>query len=351
MLKFVINRFLYGLLVIWGVITVVFMLFHALPGDPVDLMSGQHADLETRELIRHELGLDDPLIVQYGRYLVDLSPFSIEDNTLEAQKKYNYHKLLPLGSSVFVFKLPYLRKSFQTNKRVDEILLESIPGTFWLSLAAIIIATTLGIFLGVTAAVNFGSKIDHFIVGGSVVFISMPSFVLAILMAITFGYYLSDFTHLNMTGSLWMNDPLKGRVLHLENLILPAITLATRPLAIITQLTRSSMLDVMSQDYIRTAKAKGARFLRVIFMHTLRNALNPVITAVSGWLATMMAGAFFIEYIFKWKGLGFKTIQAVEYLDLPVVMGSTILIAFGFVFVNIFVDILYVMVDPKVRLN
>ncbi|MBD0403448.1 ABC transporter permease [Flammeovirga sp. EKP202] len=351
MLQFIINRFLYGLLVIWGVITVVFMLFHALPGDPVDLMSGQHADLETRELIRHELGLDDPLIVQYGRYIGDLLPISIEKNTPEAQKKYDYLKLIPLGGSALVLKYPYLRKSFQTNKRVDEILIESIPGTFWLSLAAIIIATTFGILLGVTAAVNFGSKIDHFIVGGSVVFISMPSFVLAIVMAITFGYYLADFTHLNMTGSLWMNDPLRGRVLHLENLILPAFTLATRPLAIIIQLTRSSMLDIMSQDYIRTAKAKGAGFLRVIFMHTLRNALNPVITAVSGWLATMMAGAFFIEYIFKWKGLGFKTIQAVEYLDLPVVMGSTILIAFGFVVVNIFVDILYAVVDPKVRLH
>ncbi|WP_044204357.1 ABC transporter permease [Flammeovirga sp. OC4] len=351
MLQFIINRFLYGLLVIWGVITVVFMLFHALPGDPVDLMSGQHADLETRELIRHELGLDDPLVVQYGRYIGDLLPISIEKNTPEAQKKYDYLRLIPLGSSALVLKYPYLRKSFQTNKRVDEILIESIPGTFWLSLAAIIIATTFGILLGVTAAVNFGSKIDHFIVGGSVVFISMPSFVLAIVMAITFGYYLADFTHLNMTGSLWMNDPLRGRVLHLENLILPAFTLATRPLAIIIQLTRSSMLDIMSQDYIRTAKAKGAGFLRVIFMHTLRNALNPVITAVSGWLATMMAGAFFIEYIFKWKGLGFKTIQAVEYLDLPVVMGSTILIAFGFVVVNIFVDILYAVVDPKVRLH
>ncbi|KXX71904.1 ABC transporter permease [Flammeovirga sp. SJP92] len=351
MLQFIINRFLYGLLVIWGVITVVFMLFHALPGDPVDLMSGQHADLETRELIRHELGLDDPLMVQYGRYIGDLLPISIEKNTPEAQAKYNYFKLIPLGGRALVLKYPYLRKSFQTNKRVDEILIESIPGTFWLALAAIIIATTFGVLLGVTAAVNFGSKIDHFIVGGSVVFISMPSFVLAIVMAITFGYYLSDFTNLNMTGSLWMNDPLKGRVLHLENLILPAFTLATRPLAIIIQLTRSSMLDVMSQDYIRTAMAKGAGFLRVIFMHTLRNALNPVITAVSGWLATMMAGAFFIEYIFKWKGLGFKTIQAVEYLDLPVVMGSTILIAFGFVVVNIFVDILYAIVDPKVRLH
>ncbi|AZQ61225.1 ABC transporter permease [Flammeovirga pectinis] len=351
MLQFVINRLMYGFLVIWGVITVVFLLFHTLPGNPVDLMSGQHADLETRELIRKELGLDQPLSVQYLRYLADLSPISIEKDTPKVKKKYDYYALFSIGSSVLVVKYPYLRRSFQTNKRVDTILIESLPGTLWLSLTAIIIATTIGILLGMAAAVNYGTKIDHAIVSGSVVFISMPSFVLAILMAITFGYYLSDFTHLNMTGSLWMNDPLYGRQLHLENLILPSITLATRPLAIIIQLTRSSMLDVMSQDYIRTAKAKGASFIRVIFMHTLRNALNPVITAVSGWMATMMAGAFFIEYIFKWKGLGFKTIQAVEYLDLPVVMGATILIAFGFVLVNIFVDILYAVIDPKVRIQ
>ncbi|NLR90179.1 MULTISPECIES: ABC transporter permease [Flammeovirga] len=351
MLQFIINRFLYGLLVIWGVITVVFMLFHALPGDPVDLMSGQHADLETRELIRHELGLDKPLIVQYGRYLSDLSIISIEENTEKAAKKYHYFKVIGGENYCLVFKPPYLRKSFQTNKRVDDILLESLPGTFWLSLAAILIASILGVFLGVVAALNYGQKIDHFIISGSVVFISMPSFVLAILMAMIFGYYLSDITHLSMTGSLWVNDPIYGRQLHLENIILPAITLATRPLAIIVQLTRSSMLDVMSQDYVRTAKAKGAGFVRVVTVHTLRNALNPVITAVSGWLATMLAGAFFIEYIFKWKGLGFKTIQAVEYLDLPVVMGSTIFIAFGFVVVNIFVDILYAVLDPKIRLT
>ncbi|OHX66317.1 ABC transporter permease [Flammeovirga pacifica] len=351
MLQFIINRLMYGFLVIIGVITVVFGLFHALPGDPVDLMSGQHADLETRDLIRKELGLDRSLIYQYGSYLSDLSVVSIEEDTEQNQKKYRYTKLVSVGKKVLVFKFPYLRKSFQTNKPVDQILLESLPGTFWLSLTAILIASSLGIFLGVIAALNYGNKIDHSIVSASVVFISMPSFVLAILMAMIFGYYLSEYTGLPMTGSLWMNDPLYGRQLHLENLILPAITLATRPLAIIVQLTRSSMLDVLSQDYVRTAKAKGVGRIRVIVFHALRNALNPVITAVSGWLASMLAGAFFIEYIFKWKGLGFKTIQAVEYLDLPVVMGATIFIAFGFVVVNIFVDIIYAALDPKIRLN
>ena len=137
----------------------------------------------------------------------------------------------------------------------------------------------------------------------------------------------------------------------LKNLILPAFTLGIRPLAIIVQLTRSSMLDVLSQDYIRTAKAKGLSYYKVITKHALKNAINPVITAVSGWFASLMAGAFFIEHIFNWKGLGSTTIKAVQTLDFPVVMGSTLFIGAIFVIVNIFVDLLYAMADPRVRLN
>ena len=137
----------------------------------------------------------------------------------------------------------------------------------------------------------------------------------------------------------------------LKNLILPAFTLGLRPLAIIVQLTRSSMLDVLSQDYIRTAKAKGLKYRVIIVKHALKNALNPVITAVSGWLASLMAGAFFIEVIFDWKGLGLVTINAVYNLDFPIVMGVTIFVAFAFIIINIFVDLLYAVVDPRVRIK
>jgi peptide/nickel transport system permease protein len=180
--------------------------------------------------------------------------------------------------------------------------------------------------------------------------ISIPTFLSAILFSIIFGYYLSDITGLNLTGQLWETHPLRGRELHLENIILPAITLGIRPLSIIVQLTRSSMLDILSRDYIRTARAKGLGPVSVFLKHALKNALNPVITAVSGWLASLMAGAFFVEYIFDWKGLGFVTIKAVESLDFPVVMGSTLIIAIIFILINIFVDILYAMVDPRIRL-
>jgi peptide/nickel transport system permease protein len=252
---------------------------------------------------------------------------------------------------VLTLKSPYLRRSFQTNKRVDEIILENLPGTLVLALAAMLFATVFGIAFGMVAALRQNTFWDHSLVSLSVVGVSAPSFVTAILISLLFGYYLSEYTGLDMTGSLFVTDPIYGRQLALQNIILPALTLGIRPLAIITQLTRSAMLDVLSQDYIRTAKAKGLRFWRVITKHALKNALNPVITAVSGWLASLLGGAFFVEYIFNWKGLGWETIHAVETLDFPVVMGTTLLVALIFILINIAVDILYALLDPRIRFN
>jgi len=189
------------------------------------------------------------------------------------------------------------------------------------------------------------------LISTSILGISVPSFVAAILIAMTFGFYWSEYTGLNLTGQLFEIDPFEGRQLELKNLILPAFALGIRQLAIITQLTRSSMVDVLSQDYIRTARAKGLSKRKIIQKHALKNALNPVITAVSGWLASLMAGAFFIEYIFNWKGLGSVTLRAVENLDFPVVMGATLFIAFLFILINILVDWLYTLLDPRVKLN
>lgn len=343
---------MYGFLVILGVAISVFLIFNALPGDPVALMAGQRTDVTTRENIQKELGLDQPLGVQLTHYLNDISPISMHWRNDENKEKYRYFELLDIQRKVLVIKYPYLRRSYQTNKRVNEIVLESIPGTFWLAFAAMIFATIFGIAFGAVAALNQNTWIDHSLVTSSVLGISSPSFVSAIIISMVFGYYLHDYTGLNMVGQLWETDPMTGdRSLALKNLILPAFTLGIRPLAIIVQLTRSSMLDVLSQDYIRTAKAKGLSYYKVITKHALKNALNPVITAVSGWFASLMAGAFFIERIFNWKGLGSTTIKAVETLDFPVVMGSTLFIGVIFVFVNIFVDVLYAMADPRVRLN
>lgn len=352
MLLFIGRRLGYGFLVLLGVVLVVFFLFHALPGDPVSMMAGQRTDIATREAIQKELGLDKPLGEQLKLYMNDLSPLAIHEKSEAARQKYDYISLADVGEDeVLALKSPYLRRSFQTNKEVSEILLENVESTLWLALAAMAFATALGIAMGVIAALKQNTFIDHFIITTSVLGISVPSFVSAIVIAMVFGYYLSDYTGLNLTGQLWVNHPFYGRTLHIENLILPAFTLGLRPLAIITQLTRSSMLEVLSQDYIRTARAKGLRYYRVISKHALKNALNPVITAVSGWLASLMAGAFFVELIFDWKGLGFVTIKAVQSLDFPVVMGSTLFIASIFVVVNIFVDVLYAALDPRVRIG
>ncbi len=352
MIYFILKRLGYGFLVIFGVIIVIFMLFYVLPGDPVNAILGQQTDEEVRKRLTEELGLDQPTIYQFFYYLNDLSPVSIHENTPENQKKYGYSPFSNVGDKVIVSKRPYLRRSYQSNKRVDEILLEDIQGTLVLAIVAMFFATIIGMFFGVIAALRQNTWIDYTLVTVSVLGISVPSFVAAILISTIFGFYLSEYTGLKLTGSLWEINAFTGeRELQLRNLVLPTLTLALRPLSIIVQLTRSSMLEVLSQDYIRTARAKGLLFYQVVVKHALKNALNPVITAVSGWLASLMAGAFFIEYIFNWKGLGRTTIRAVENLDLPIVMGATIIIAFIFVIINILVDILYATIDPKVRLS
>ena len=176
-------------------------------------------------------------------------------------------------------------------------------------------------------------------------------FLQDLIIAYVFGYLLHSYTGLNMTGSLWEYDVFEGRKLALQNLILPALALGIRPLAIITQLTRSSILDVLSQDYIRTAYAKGLNTRQVVWRHALPNALNPVVTAVSGWLAELLAGSFFIEFIFGWKGVGKITVDALEKFDFPMVMGAVLLTACLFILINLLTDLLYTRLDPRVRLN
>jgi peptide/nickel transport system permease protein len=231
------------------------------------------------------------------------------------------------------------------------VLAEALPGTLVLAFAAMLLATVFGILLGVLSAVRKDTWMDTGAVFSSILGISAPSFFMGIVLAYLFGFVLSDYTGLHMTGSLFETDPFTGRHLRLQNLILPAITLGIRPLAIITQLTRSAMLDVLNQDYIRTAYAKGLASRVVLFRHALRNALNPVITAITGWFAELLAGAFFVEYIFGWKGIGKITVDALEKLDFPVVMGSVLVTAGFFILVNMLADLLYGWIDPRIRIR
>jgi peptide/nickel transport system permease protein len=340
---------LYGLLVMFGVVVVVFFVFQGF-GDPSRLVMGQRADAATQENIRKELYLDQPKWKQFLFYMNDVSPVSIyssEDITAK-----NLQGIFIGGHTKLALKVPYLRRSYQTKKDVWSILMEALPGTLLLALAAMMIATVIGIFLGVVAAVKKDTWMDTTAIFTSILGISAPSFFMGIIIAYLFGYVWSRYTGLHMTGSWFDIDEHTGeRYLTMKNLWLPAITLGIRPLAIITQLTRSSMLDVLNQDYIRTAYAKGLSKTVVVWKHALRNALNPVITAITGWFAELLAGAFFVEYIFGWKGIGKITVDALEKLDFPVVMGSVLVSAAFFIFINILADLLYGIIDPRVRIQ
>jgi peptide/nickel transport system permease protein len=350
MLQYAIKKFLYGLAVMAGVVSVVFVLFNVLPGDPARMTMGQRSDVQSLEAVRQEFGLDTSRPVQFFLYLNDLSPLSIHPDNEENLEKYHYFKLIGIGNEAIVLKWPYLRRSYQTKREVTSILRETVPNTFILALTAMIFATIIGVFLGVLSAVHKDTWIDKAANAFAILGISAPSFFAGIIIAWLFGFVWSDYTGLNMSGSLYSYDPFKGEIMTWKNLWLPMLTLGLRPLAIIVQLTRSAMLDVLAQDYIRTARAKGLGRNAIIYKHALKNALNPVITAISGWFASLLAGSFFVEYIFGYNGLGRTTVTALEMSDFPVVMGSILFIAFIFVLINILVDVLYAFVDPRVKL-
>ena len=337
----------YGLLVLLGVVVLVFWVFQGF-ADPTRLVMGQTGDSTTIVNIKKELYLDQPKWKQFILYLNDISPVGY--NSKEEIEKKKLKGFFIGGENKFAIKVPYLRTSYQSKREVWDVLLEALPLTILLAIAAMLFATIIGILLGVLAAVKQNTWMDTSAIFASVVGISAPSFFMGILIAYIFGFLLSHYTGLHLTGSLYDYE-ISGKTLQLKNLILPALTLGIRPLAIITQLTRSSMLDVLNQDYIRTAYAKGLSKSAVIWKHGLRNALNPVITAITGWFAELLAGAFFVEYIFGWKGIGKVTVDALEKLDYPVVMGSVLISALVFVVVNILADILYGVIDPRVRLK
>ena len=340
------RRIFYGSLVMAGVVVIVFLLFQGF-GDPARLILGQRADAGTINNIRRDLYLDQPKWKQFVYYLNDVSPVSIYSKQELLEK--NIHYLGIGGNTKLVLKFPYLRRSYQTRKQVWSILMEALPGPIILAFLAMCIATLFGMALGILAAVKKNSWMDTTAILTSVLGISAPSFFMSIVIAYIFGFLLNQYTGLHMTGSLFETDPFTGRQWQLRNAILPAITLGIRPMAIIAQLTRGSMLDILNQDYIRTAYAKGLSQKQVIFRHALRNALNPVITAITGWFAELLAGAFFVEYIFGWKGIGKVTVDALAKLDFPVVMGSVLVTSFFFISINILADWLYRVVDPRVN--
>ncbi len=292
--------------VIWGVSTLVFLFLYLIPGDPIEIMLGETAQAADKALLRHELGLDRPVHLRYLDFLGGLVRGD-------------------LGSS-FYFK-----------QKVLSTILERYPATLELALAAMVVAILIAVPLGIISAIKQYSLIDNTSMFLALVGVSMPNFWLGPLLILIFSL------HLNLL-------PVSGRE-GLASLILPAITLGTALAAILSRMTRASMLEVIREEYITTARAKGLKEKVVILRHALRNALIPIITIIGLQSGALLSGAIITETIFSWPGIGRLLIQAIETRDYPLVQGCILVISFSYVLVNLLTDILYAYVDPRIRYN
>ncbi len=308
MLHYAIKRILLFIPILLGVATVTFFLVYVLPGDPVLSMVGERYDQETIDQLRKEMHLDEPLIVQYGHYIADLAR-------------------LDFGTS------------YITGVPVWESVKKRFPFTFRLALFAMVISAVIGISVGVLAAWKWRTPFDYVAMGGTIVGISMPVFWLGVLLIYLFSMKL---------GLLPASGYGGGSVKHL---ILPAVTLAMASMAYVARITRSSMLDVIREQYIQTARAKGVSEGRMLFGHALRNALLPIITVVGTDFGSYLSGAVLTESIFAWPGLGRFTLDAILKRDIPSIQGAVFFMAVVFMTVNLIVDLLYAWIDPRIKLE
>jgi peptide/nickel transport system permease protein len=322
------RRIIQGLAVLWGAWTLVFFLFAWVP-DPARQMAGQNERQEVVDAFRARHGLDQPLSVRYFRFWAGLLPVGRD------------------AAGEWGWKSPDLGRSFIGDRSVAEALGGALPATLFLACWAMGIASVLGILLGLFLSTRVDTPLDRWLLAAAALGMSAPSFVVAIGLAWLLGSVAHAYTGLPMTGGMWEVDPFEGPGLAWRNAILPILTLAVRPLSVVTQLTRNAALEVREQPYIRTARGKGLSERRILFRHVLRNALNPVVTAISGWFATLLAGAVFVEFVFGWQGMGMLMFRALEQGDLPMVMGCVGVVAALFVVVNFGVDLLHGWLDPR----
>ena len=287
-----------------GVSFLVFLLLYMTPGDPVRMMLGESATPEAQAELRLELGLDDPFLVQYGRYI----------------KNIVVHQ--DLGTS------------YSTRRPVLDEIMTVFPNTVKLATAAIIIAVILGTFLGIVSAVRQNSLLDNAVMVLALIGTSAPIFWIGILMIILFSVNLG-----------WLPPSGFGSF---KQLIMPALALGMQSTAVVARMTRSSMLEVIRQDFVKTARAKGQKESVVIMKHVFRNALIPVITVVGLQFGTLLGGAMLTEVVFSIPGVGRLMIEAIKQRDFPIVQGSVLFVAACFSLVNLAVDLLYAVVDPKV---
>ena len=351
MVQFITQRFVSGLMSLIFIVTLITAIIYMAPVDPATLSFGQQMSDKALEIKQKELSLDKPIFQQIVLYLNDLSPLSIYKNESKTLEKITGLNLYKGSENSFVLKWPYFRQSFQTGESVSAMMWRALPNTIILALCSICIASIIGILLGVIAALKKDSWIDGFIVGFSTLGYSVPSYVSAILLSLIFGFYLKEWTGLKMQGSLLTLNDLGDEITQWKNLILPSIALGVRPVAVITQISRNAMLGVMSKPFVLTAKAKGLNTIQLVSRHIFKNMMNPVVTTISGWFAALLAGAFFVESIFNYNGMGLVTVNALINYDTPLLLGCIIVIASIFILLNLLVDFVYLYLDPKVRLG
>ncbi len=334
MIGFIVNRVLSLIPTVLGISVLVFFMIHLVPGDPAEMMLGERASEQALQEVREQLGLDRPLYVQYGRFLSRLAQGD-------------------------------LGRALRTNEKITTEIAERFPATLELSLVAMCFATVLGMLAGIMSATRQYSLFDYGSMIASLIGVSMPIFwlglVLMIIFSVNLGWVplsgrLSYHVQLETITNLYLLDSLltrnwiafKDAIWHI---LLPAFTLSTIPMAIVARITRSSMLEVLRQDYIRTAKAKGLSPTIVHYKHALKNALIPVITVIGLQFGILMGGAILTETIFAWPGIGLWILNAVYARDFNAVQGGTMLIATTFVTINMIVDILYAWVNPRIKVS
>ncbi len=306
MARHILQRLLFTLPALWLILTMVFLLIHVVPGDPVQQMLGEGARVEDVQQLRHALGLDLPALTQYGRYLAGLAHAD-------------------------------LGRSFKYQAPVLQIIFERYPATLQLAVVALLVCLAIGIPAGVLAAHRRGHAADRAVGLFTLLGLAVPNFalgpVLILIFSIEFG---------------WL--PVSGRD-GLLNFVLPAVTLGAALAAILTRMVRSSMIEELSSDYVRTARAKGLSTRAVLFRHAFRNALIPIITILGLQFGTLLAGTIVTETIFSWPGIGRLTVQAISSRDYPLLQGCILVIAVSYVLVNLVTDFVYALVDPRIRLQ
>lgn len=304
MRTYLLRRILLTLPTVWGVVTLVFLLIHLIPGDPVEIMLGELALPADRQALRSEMGLDRPVFEQYGHFLLGLCRGD-------------------------------LGQSLHQREPVSRLILDRYPATLQLTFAAMAISLLIALPAGILSGIRQYSLWDHSTMFLALLGVSMPNFWLGPLLILVFSIQLGWF-------------PVSGRG-GLGHLVLPALTLGASMAAIVARMTRSSILEVLREDYVVTARAKGLPERKVILKHVLRNAMLPVLTIVGLQFGALLAGSIITETIFSWPGLGTLLIQSIQTRDYPLVQGCVLVISLSYVLVNLLTDLLYAVVDPRIR--